>query len=88
MTKLDIPVEDNESVNSVSLSSNENGSASNRSMESSLSLGLGINPNSPPLANERQRQIYSPIAHLPNHICREPTLDAVLVIAGNHPQIK
>lgn len=84
MTRLDIPAEDNESVNSASLSSNENGSISNRSMESSLSLGL--NPNTPPLANERITPIYSPIAHFQNHVCREPTLDAVLVIARKYPK--
>lgn len=80
MPKFDIPVEDNESVNSsLSLSSNENGSVSNRSMASSISLGQ--NNNSPPFAAERSRQIYSPISTHFLPLCREPTLDAVLVYA-------
>lgn len=78
MPKFDLPVEDNDSVNSslLSLSSNENGSASNRSMASSVSLGL--NNNSPPLVIERSSQVYNTIIDLQS-VCREPTLDAVLV---------
>lgn len=77
MPKFDIPTEDNDSVDSslLSLSSNDNGSASNRSMASSISLGLN---NSSPLVIERSAQAYNPIIELPS-ICREPTLDAVLV---------
>lgn len=78
MPKLDIPIEDNESVNSsLSLSSNENGSVSNRSLGSSISIGQ--NNNSPPFAAERSNQIYSPISTNFLPLCREPTLDAVLV---------
>lgn len=87
MTKLDLPVEDNESVNSASLSSNENGSVSNRSIESSLSLRL--NPNSPPIPNERNlRHVYSPNVQIQNQFCREQTLDAVLVIASLYLELK
>lgn len=78
MPKLDIP-EDTESANSLSLSSNENGSVSNQSMASSVSFGPNLNTPPPPFGNEQHnRQIYSPI--IQNFICSEPTLDAVLVI--------
>lgn len=76
MPKCDIPSEDNDSVNSslLSLSSNENGSASNRSMASSISLGL----NNPSHANEVPQQIFNPLPNFqPSY--RDPTLDAVLV---------
>lgn len=83
MPKCDIPAEDNDSVNSslLSLSStNDNGSASNRSIASSGSLGLNNNNNnSPPLVIERSSHTYNLILDVPS-ICREPTLDAVLVI--------
>ncbi|XP_055320893.1 uncharacterized protein LOC129577583 [Sitodiplosis mosellana] len=77
MPKFDIPVEDNESINSsLSLSSNENGSVSNRSMASSVSIGP--NNNSPPLEIEQPRLIYCPNGTNFLPVCREPTLDAVL----------
>lgn len=76
MPKCDIPSEDNDSVNSslLSLSSNENGSASNRSMASSISLGLNIISHS----NELPQQIFNPLLNF-QPSCRDPTLDAVLV---------
>lgn len=79
MPKFDIPAEDNDSVNSslLSLSSNENGSTSNRSMASSNSLGL--NNLSPPHTNELvPSQIFNSLTNF-QPTCRDPTLDAVLV---------
>ncbi|XP_031616652.1 leucine-rich repeat-containing protein 56 [Contarinia nasturtii] len=80
MPNNDIPADEIEDANSsLSFSSNENGSVSNRSMASSMSIGL--NNSSPPLiANgPRQRQIYSPIStNFIQPIYPEPTLDAVL----------
>lgn len=85
MPKFDIPSEDNDSVDSslLSLSSNENGAASNRSLASSVSLGLNNNHSSSPLIAERTTttaatSIFHSLADL-RSVCREPTLDAVLV---------
>lgn len=80
MPKFDIPAEDNDSVNSslLSLSSNENGSISNRSMASSISLGLN-NLSPPPRTNEPvPSQIFNSLTNF-QPTCRDPTLDAVLV---------
>lgn len=77
MTKFDMPVEDNESNSSLSLSSNEIGPMSNRSMDSSISNGSINQP--PPPANQRPRSNYNLISLNLQSFCQEPTLDAVLV---------
>lgn len=85
MPKLDIPADDTGSVDSsiISLSSNENGVASNRSLSSSVSLGPASNMSPVPLAVEEKSsppkaKQFDPIVDL-HSVCQDPTIDAVLV---------
>lgn len=77
MPKFDIPADDNESVNSslLSLSSNENSLISNYSFANNSHR---LNTNSPPIVIERSSRHFN--LDVP-FVCREPTLDAVLVRA-------
>lgn len=79
MPKLDMPVDDGDSVDSslVSFSSNENGVASNRSLSSSISFGPASN-HSPPLLMVDRKSPLPPPFDL-SSVCQEPTIDAVLV---------
>lgn len=83
MPKFDMPLDDNDSVDSslVSFSSNENGVASNRSLSSSISFGPDSNQSPPLLMVERKSPLpppFDPIVDL-HSVCQEPTIDAVLV---------
>lgn len=83
MPKLDMPVEDTDSVDSsiLSFSSNENGVASNRSLSSSISFGPASNFSPPLLVIERKSPrppSFDPTIDL-HSVCQDPTIDAVLV---------
>lgn len=79
MPKLDMPVDDADSVDSslVSFSSNENGVASNRSLSSSISFGPASHHSPPLLMVERKSPLPPPFDL--SSVCQEPTIDAVLV---------